>query len=95
MAHHRKMEGSLGIENLNLFAMLRLRLTVSEPSLEQEEESLSSEPQEVLATVSCVCEVYTGPKEAMTSRRYLMYALKGDISRGEEVDWKIAFLQSH
>jgi hypothetical protein len=89
--------GTLGIEQLNLFAMLRIRLQVIEPPLEEDEDDAYAviSPPGVWATSSCVCEVYTGTKEAMTSKRFLLYGLTGDVSKGEDVEWKITLLHSH
>lgn len=48
--------------------------------------------QGVWATVSCVSEVYTGPEDAKTSQRLVIYKLQGDISKGDELEWKVALL---
>jgi hypothetical protein len=48
--------------------------------------------QGVWATVSCLGDVYTGPEDAKTSRRLIVYKLQGDLSLREELEWKVSLL---
>jgi hypothetical protein len=78
----------------------------SEKSEEEkaEEEAVAEEKQKdhspvppvahhgVWATVSCLSDVYTGPEEAKTSRRLIIYKLEGDISRRDDLEWKVSRL---
>jgi hypothetical protein len=71
----------------------------SEPIEEEEEKGKDNTPvppvahQGVWATVSCVSQVYTGPEDAMSSRGLVLYKLQGDVSKGDELEWKVSLLK--
>jgi hypothetical protein len=49
--------------------------------------------QGVWVTVSCLSEVYNGTEEEMTARRLVFFRLKGDVRRGDELEWKVVMLK--
>lgn len=48
--------------------------------------------QGVWATVSCLAELHTEGDDDSKTKRLVIYKLQGDISKGDELEWKVALL---